>query len=304
MKNKIKIIEKWRSSKLLYFLLSIIAFCSCSQDEEITLVGDSVLVSFSGGLRSTFDRENLWFTSDTIGIYMKKNGVELTTAGAIVDAGINKKYVADDNDAFNPVSGNEMFYPLDGSSVNLVAYYPYTHNITSDYEVPVNTEDQSSPRKIDILVARGTTAYSKTNTMTNLTLDHALSKLNIRMTAGIGFIESDLSSITASLEGYPSTAVVSLAQNRIHTLANFKNISLRKIGKDYEGILIPYTPLFPQIITVVFTTLSGDKYYWYPSEFIAGNNYSYNVTINKTGITVQSISVLPWLQGYTFVGEA
>ena len=297
-------------TKFLSIILCAAAlFAACDTAEELADgTSDAVAVQFaSGGIsitRTTADG-NQWVADDAIGIFMKAHG-ETLSSGVYADAG-NKKYKAQSSSAtslFSPFNGDQtIYYPMEGGRVNFVAYYPYTQSLTN-YTYPVNVSDQSNPAAIDLLYSGSTTAYDNGSVTVPLTFKHALSRLVINVAVGDGF--ANLSGLTAvSIKGMKTTAGFDLGTGTLGTAADAADITPYSTGGgSYSAILLPTTLGTTHYVQF---TVDGKSYAWQIDSDIAkleaGKQYTYTVTISKTGLTVAPVEITDWT-GTTTTGTA
>ena len=97
---------------------AMLALASCNQSDDIATDGPQA-VQFSAGIGEqavatpqTRAAGTNWHTNDAIGIFMVKNK---ETAVASTYAG-NKKFTTSSSTEFRPVSGHEIYFPLDADN--------------------------------------------------------------------------------------------------------------------------------------------------------------------------------------------
>jgi hypothetical protein len=196
---------------------------ACSREDEVLLPdGNSAIVTFSAGslreewadfnpedVRDTRISNTAWTTGDEVGIYMLPAGVTNLATNSVWK---NRKHTIDASGKLNPAGAeNMLYYPINGTGVRFVAYYPYASGATSANKVTINFADQSTKAKKeskDFCFHRGTTSYTKGTPA--LGFKHKFSKILINLSKGAG--GPSCSGIKASLSGIPASATVDLAK--------------------------------------------------------------------------------------------
>ena len=115
-----------------------------------------------------------WSEGDAIGIYMVEAGKGLAVESILAQ---NAKYVTESDGLFYPAAVDyDVKFPLDGSDVDFIAYYPYG-TISSNFEYMIDVADQADQSTIDLLYADNARGLNKDSSFVDLTFTHQLSKL-------------------------------------------------------------------------------------------------------------------------------
>jgi hypothetical protein len=210
--------------------------------------------------------DTTWEADDNVGIYMLPHH---TSGGSLNNAypgasNVLYHYVDDqDGSAGLFPNGDGIYYPLDDSPVNFVAYYPYKDGVTTSYLV--NVADQAED--IDLMIHNGVgTAYRLSQGIAvPLNFKHKLSKLVI--TAESDDPDIDMTGAILTITGMPTTATCDLYSGALIALgdsnteikfANPKEESNADMAV-WEAIIIPHAAEdFPGR---TFTIQVGDKHY-------------------------------------------
>ncbi|MEG1546053.1 MAG: fimbrillin family protein, partial [Bacteroides sp.] len=166
-------------------ILAVIAItliaCGESKDDPVL---PSVPIQILGEIE-TRTVENAWNTNDSIGVFMIKRRQELN-AGNIVENADNRKYVNTLNLSFIPKDENQtIYYPVNGDSVDFIAYFPYTKLLKTNYIYPIDLTNQDNPKTLDLLYGK-VTGKLQTDPILNFSFKHKLSKLVLEVEAGAG----------------------------------------------------------------------------------------------------------------------
>jgi len=252
--------------------------------------------------------DNLWDESDSIGIYMVSE-----ESMDIVDAAENIQYVASASGAEGSflAKDNPIYFPDNGDKVRFLAYHPYNSKVI-DRVYKVDVSDQSNQSAIDLLYSFNPDAlYSKEtkNERVSLSFDHMLTKIIINVKPGDGLSATDLENIETVLTGVNREVEFDLNAVDFQNYANKGTISPRKTevkngySISYEAIVVPTIDVLgAQIVFDLKNGIEGeniasDVFRWdFDATLIRSTRYIYNVTINRSGITVES-SINDWLSG-------
>ncbi|MDR3118202.1 MAG: fimbrillin family protein [Mediterranea sp.] len=246
-----------------------------------------------------------WSVNDSVGIYMIPNEIIDLTNSEVWE---NKKHIIDSLNHLNPDGeANALYYPINGSEVHFMAYYPYTSKATSDHKVIFSFADQSdkaSKESKDFCFHRGTESYAFGTPA--LDLRHKFCKILMNISRGTG--GPSCAGITASLSNMPASATIDLAKMTADAAGenNITNLGISTTActisactssstdsaATIEAIIAPHSGKGKFIDReFTFTTADGDeKVYILPDSitFSSGKVYTFTLEmINDTTISVQ-----------------
>jgi hypothetical protein len=290
-------------------LLAVTAMLvSCNQNEDANNTsGQRTEVKFTSNIVAmnpeTKVVDDNWDEGDAIGIYM----FEKTTMETVEEVS-NVKYENSD-ESFSD-TGKIIYFPDNGDKVCFMSYYPYNKDVTDVYTVDV--DDQSSQSDIDFLYSFNKDAvYDKKTEDKKVTLefDHKLVKIIINVEAGEGLDDSDLDNINVYFSGLNTKVNFNLIEGSFNNYSDKKNITPFSISKkdgyvaSYEAIILPIEEI-PTSGAIVFDLDNGDTeeginsdvFTWnFNSTLVSGTKYTYNATINRSGIVVEA-TINPWIE--------
>ena len=286
-----------------FFLLAALCggmFTSCTNDDIVT---DDGQVRFTAGINqavpntaSTRAAGDAWAAGDAIGVFMVGHG------GTTISEGVeNNKFVTTTGStAFSAVAGNEVYYPMDGSTVDFIAYYPHRTGATLTTDIDVTIGNQGNQPSFDLVwatVNNSGAGFSKlVSGAVALPFEHKLSKLVLNCKPGDGVTATDLTTgMTVSIKGMNTTNTFKLGTGTLGTAGTEANITPRKLAQvpqggaysvSYDAIIMPGSYAAGKV-QVVFT-IGTDDFTWTADavEFLGGNEYIYDVTITRTGVTM------------------
>ncbi|OCW73232.1 fimbrillin family protein [Elizabethkingia anophelis] len=245
--------------------------------------GKAQFTSSIGGTPATRVTGNTWDSKDAIGVFMKQgNGLSNVLAS-------NKKYTTEGNGNFSGDGSEVINYP-DTGSVDFIAYYPYTANL-SGTTLPVSVATQTNLSAIDVLYSNNATGLSKTSGTANLNFAHKLAKIELTVKAGNGV--ADVNGLSVTYKNVNTTASLDLATGTLSGAAAPKDVTAKITAKApaqfVEAILLPgdYSAK-----TVVFTLASGTYTWTLPANttFDVNKKYTFDITL-QTSSTGNQVAV-------------
>jgi len=295
---KIKKNHIMKAKKLLFFC-SLICFviASCEGDTPIP-PGAGKKVQLSAAIEGLQTRASgsTWDKGDAIGVYMKKSG-EALGPSAIVQ---NTKYETTGTSTFLPAKGaTTITFPLDGSNVDFIGYYPYKEMI-ANLTYPIDLSNQSVQSDIDLLYSDNAKAFNSGKPNVNMLFSHQLAK--ITLTIEHKFIPN-LNGIEVIITNAGINANFNLTDGTLSAPSATGNIAcmVASDGATAEAILLPTSSLNGMELWF----LLDDETFKYPlssvpeiQSFDKSTRYIYNVFLDSDrtpAVTVGTIS--NWIEG-------
>ena len=215
---------------------------------------------------------------------------------------------------FSPVPGaadeDNTIYFQDKSPTTFTAYYPYegangtkpgnngviTRTLTAAHQSPENLP------AIDYLWAQRTAQSS--NPKVDFRFSHRMSRLILNFKAGAGTALPNGLTYTLTQLATEGTFDTSTGEAKATgTVSNLENLPTSTIGRQITGIAI----LWPQAVSSMRLQLKlGDNTFGAALTFPAGTagealapstSYTFNVTVERTGITVGQADIDDWTSG-------
>lgn len=303
-----KTIQKMKTMKTSKFftaaaLLTGALLLNSCENKDIPQDESNKPVSFTAEIGRTAKPQpkaagTAWTNGDPIGIFMVDKG---TTD--IAENAVNKKHVTSAGDGiFQPETGQEIWYPMDETQkVDFIAYYPHQAGATLTNEIDITIGAQTNQPAFDLMWTKTATGYDKiTNKTTpvSLNFDHKLAKLVMNCTAGTGVASSNLATMTVTIKGMNTKNKFNLATGTLGTANTVADITPNKLADaKYDAIIMPATATTALgAFSVEFVLANNDKFVWdmpAGTEFLPGNEYTYEVTLNRTGVSVTG-TIQPW----------
>ena len=256
-----------KTNHLLLFL--ILPFLHACEGERIdfSIINRSIRVKACIDGVKTRASNDTWTEGDAIGIYMVTAGNKLAEESVRAK---NAKYVTKGDGTFNPAAVScDVKFPIDGTNVDFVAYYPYG-TINAAFEYTVDVADQTDQSAIDLLYTDNTTDLNKNSPSVDFSFSHQLSKLVVHLKTIDG---SALTNTAVTIKGVNTRGMFSLADKSQTTSAK-GNIAMkmRDSGVSAEAIVLPVESLSG----VTLEMINGE--YGYVYDFNS-SNHKHNRTL-------------------------
>ena len=286
----------------LSLLIGGLSLSACS-NEEIHMDDARVALQVTSGIQ-TRAYDDQWEEKDDIGIF------GFTQEDAPAQAYSNVRYVTRSGDgAFTP-DGTTIYLPTDGSSLDFVAYYPYTATAMTDGVYTVNVTDQSDQSTIDLMAADTQTADRIKNTVT-FNFEHKLSKIVLTFKPGDGMALSELAGMKVQLTNQQTLATFNVTQPDGEVVVGMNTPATLTLNTDAdgtssEGIVLPSANF--DGMTLHLELSNGSSFFNWDlnnskaDKFEAGKKYVYDITVNRSRLDVTA-TIEDWTLGNGENGE-
>ena len=285
--------------------LAALLLTACQNDEETMQTDTRVALQVTSGIQ-TRAYDATWEENDPIGIF------GYTQTETPMEWSNNIQYVTVTGDGtFAPAQGEVPIYlPIDGTAVDFVAYYPYTAAL-ADGSYTVDVTDQSDQSAIDLMTA-GVETTDRISHAVAFNFEHKLSKIYLTFKAGEDMTIADLAGMTVQLTGQQTQATFDVMQPESEvsvTTGNPVTLNLKTSadGTSAEGIVLPSDNYSGMTLHLVLANNAG-YFNWDlngsdAEKFEAGKKYVYDITVNKTRLSVTS-DITDWTPGNGEDGES
>lgn len=219
-----------------------------------------------------------------------------------------------DNTAFTYSSGNiiapigqEVYWNFADDRLNVYAYYPYTENIVNNVSYPFAVAaDQSTAKGFydsNFITAQATNLAPQ-STPVNLTFNHTLSKINVKLVAGKGITTEKLAAAekSVSIIGAVTDGNINLATG-VATAGDSKT-SITAFANDATNFSAIVYPCGGEIS---IRLNMDDEIYSYTTavEYNAAYQYGYTLTVDVRDpqqLSLVSTTIAKWNDGGTQTG--
>ncbi len=257
-------------------LILCLSCISCSGGDIDSTIADSRKIVISSSVSTRASGTN-WHSEDEIGVMMRVTGGNYD-----LSSDFNIKYRNNSGDGANATfhSQDALSHPEYGN-IDLLAYYPYSKDVSSlNYTVDVSSQDNMS--EVDLLIARKINIEAS-NSMVEMEFKHCLSNIEVILTNGNGFANTDsFDEFSVLLIGTNTTAKYNLLTDEITELGSPETITLNHShGTTFQGIVIPQN-ITSAVLLLMHPSFGVFEHKISSTNFISGEKYSYEIIISTT----------------------
>lgn len=223
---------------------------------------------------------------DKVGLYVVNyngsNAGQLTTSGNHVD---NLRFSY--SDSWTP--DKTIYWKDENTKADFFCYYPYTSSITNVSSLTIAVkEDQSSEEnyKASQFLWGMKTGVDPTKTSVDISLKHAMSKLIVKLVAGTGIKEEELTNAEVLICGLKTDATLNLTTGEITATGTTKDITPKKETAQYEALIIPQSI---KNIDLIKVTIDNKTYLLnQTTDFVFNKQYTCTINIDRSsqGVTI------------------
>ena len=191
----------------------------------------------------------------------------------------------------------EIYWADNETKADFYCYYPYNSNISSieEYSFAVK-EDQSdvdNHKKSDFLWGR-TMAATPSEEEVDITLNHIMSNVIIKLIAGNGYTSNDMDAASVAICGLKSNAIINLATGSVTATGDIKEIIPMKENGLHCALVVPQNVTDTDLIKV---TIADKVYVLNQSvDFKSGKQHTCTLTIERTNQGI-NIGIGGWESG-------
>lgn len=230
--------------------------------------------------------DNAFETGDRIGVFVVNRSADgsatpLKTSGNYID---NTMY-----SLYGTWTAAETEYWKDNTThADFYMYYPYTNTITNVEAMPWSVRtDQSteSAYKASELLIGKTLDVAPGEDAVNIRARHMMAQVVVTLTAGNGFLPSDISNgdISVRINNLKTMASANIATGDVSAIGGATDITPWKENGIYKALVVPQTLSDGYIIKV---TAGGTDFFLKKDAalkaFEAGHTYQFTVTLSRT----------------------
>lgn len=271
----------------------LLMFSACQKENNEIVNSDlnePVSVSFSSQISRVIGTN--WQMNDEVGIS--------ATDGSGVDY-VNVKYLSDTSGNFSvPEEGEPICYK-NQNAMSFTAYYPYSSTVSENL-ITGNTLDNN--KKCNFLWSKVENVEYSTTPSVNFTFNHSMAELRIELTYPAG----------NNVDAYKNVTVKGLKHEGTFNITNGETTVTATDAADWDiamnqtdGKLSYSGVFFPQKVSDLKLVMNGLEFNLVKREveFVKGNYYTINATINADGSVKVSMKISgATIEDYNDGGEA
>ena len=311
--------------KYIFLASAVVALAACSSNEEFEQIGNCEIKLSSTLLvqtRAAQDIQSEAFESgESMAVFINEDSSSPSTH-------YDQPLQYDVEDDGSLTTTNPQYFPQNGNGVNIYAVYPYeagqnveVTEITAPFSVQFDQSSKDNYKASDLMVGE-TTSKPVYRTTDNVTLQfkHCLSKININIKVGEGVDANDLNDAIVTIYTRTNDATFDVQSGVITAVNSQAQASMPFVragnltasGNGFEGmsaIIIPQDISAGSQFITIDTNNQTTYRYSLPTavtliSFESGKAYTYNLTVRKSGLTLDSTNITDWDDGGSVDGDA
>jgi hypothetical protein bacD2_14720 len=255
------------------------------------------------------------FTTTVQGLTQTRATVDNTWAGteevAVMVGNKVKKYTAANNGALTPADASDKLY-WTNKTMTVQAWYSATYSDTrpDNFTVQQNQNSGTGYQQSDMLYAIESVTYSS-GSPASLAFKHLPAKVVVNLKADTqnGVTEAEVTNATVSLmnQALTSGAITVEESSQTYTVVQAAGSSeeitppkLTQVAGGYQqtvqALVVPQQMKDAKFIKVTIGAGAAARDYYYTpttdadGKLETGNQYTYNITVEKTGLSVSGVS--------------
>lgn len=307
--------------KYIFLATAVVALAACSSNEEFDQIGKCEIKLSSTLLVQTRAGQKIQSTAfdegEKVAVFINEN----SSSPSMSYTQPLEYEVGEDGSL---TTQNTQYFPQNNNGVTIYAVYPLDagKNVTvkeeaAKFAVQSDQSTDENYKASDLMVGSPTTddkiVYRTTDEVT-LQFKHCLSKININISAGAGVSENDLQGATVTIYTRTNDATfnvqtgeVTAVESQGQAASPFVSLGALTVTEDegpigMSGIIIPQEiPAGSRFIMISTTNGQTTTNYAYslPTteniiRFEAGKAYTYNITVKKSGLTIDNTTITDW----------
>lgn len=293
--------------KAKFFFLAAAAsvmLAACSSDESTTDEAQIRLTTKNIVAETRSAAQDLQLTQfangENVGVFLVEDvsGTPTLTGTNVTSYTQPLSYTADGSGNLT----NVQYWPSDGNGLFIYGIYPANaasaYNATGvTFSVQANQSTDANYMASDLMTGAPTSnPVARTGSTVPLTFTHLLTKVNINLTAGSGFTANDLTTATVSILGLKPTTTFSVQSTTVTAASGDATDIIAGTGATTSAIIVPAQSVAANTNFIKVTCAGGDYFYKMgtATTFDASSVYTYNLTVNKTGLTLSTASITAW----------
>ena len=311
--------------KYIFFASAVVALAACNSNEEFEQIGNCEIKLNSTLLvqtRAAQDIQSTAFDSGAeVAVFINEDSSSPSTSYTQP-----LQYNVEDDGSLTTT--NPQYFPQNGNGVNIFAVYPYEvgQNVevtetAATFSVQSDQSSKDNYKASDLMVGE-TTSKPVYRTTSNVTLQfkHCLSKININIKVGDGVDANDLNDAIVTIYTRTNEATFDVQSGVITAVNSQAQAStpfvragnMTASGNGFEGmsaIIIPQDISAGSQFITIDTNNQTTYRYSLPNtvnliSFEPGKAYTYNLTVRKSGLTLDNTNITDWDDGGSVDGDA
>ena len=225
------------------------------------------------------------------------------------------EYTADGSGNLNPAENNKQYWPTSGNGLHIFGVYPYSAVSTTTtyastgikFSVKSDQSEAADYNASDLMTgAPSSNPVTRTSDAVQVKFTHLLSKININLSKGDGFTDTELSSAKVYIQNTKPTTTFNVQNTTLGNADGTATDITVCTGTTGSAIIVPQA--IANGTAFIKVVVGGGSYIYKlgsesSTEFKSSTQYTYNITVAKTGLTVTS-TINAWAGNSSSSGTA
>lgn len=307
--------------KLLFFVAAAsMMLAACSSDNEEVKVAEKSAIRLSTQSLTSMTRagQSIQLTQfdadENVSIFLVEdvNGTQTPSGTNVTTYSNPLAYTTGAAGALTPATA--QYWPQDGNGLFIFGIYPASAVTSStayngtgiSFSVAADQSTTAGYKASDLMMGAPTSGNPVTRTTSEvpMTFTHLLTKLNVNLTAGDGFTQAEMANAEVSILGIKPTTTFGVQGTAVTEGSGDATNIAAGAGASTSAIIVPQTVMAGNFIKI---TIGGGDYYYAltANKFFASQTlYTYNLTVNKTGLLLTATTITDWADGGESDGTA
>ena len=292
------------------FLIAVatVVVAACSSDLDEASVAESCPVrlctdGLTGMTRAGQSVQLTQFANEQqVGIFLAEdNGGPVTSSTNVTTYDQPLTYVANGSGGL----ANTQYWPQDGNGLHIYGVYPLAaattagaYNATGkSFTVQADQTADDNYMASDLMTGLPTAGnpVSRTPAAVPLTFTHLLTKIDVSLTAGSDFTQAEMADAVVSILGTKPTTTFNVQSANVGEASGDATAITAGTGTTTSAIIVPQA-LAADASFIQVAVGGGNYIYKLPAAitFASSTKYTYNLTVTKTGLTLNGTTITPW----------
>lgn len=303
--------------KLLFFAaVASVMLTACSSGNEEAKVDDSSPLRLSTqnitGLTRAGQSVQLtaFDNNESVSIFLVESvsGTATLSGENITSYTQPLAYTTGASGALNPPT--PQYWPQDGNGLFVYGVYPVgsatAYNATGvSFTVAADQSADADYMASDLMTGAASNPVARTTSAVPMTFTHLLTKIDVNLITGSGFTDGDLNSAVVSILGTLPTTTFDVQSTTVGGASGTATDITAGTGTTTSAIIVPQS--LTSGASFIQVAVGGGSYIYKlgaATTFDAKKCYTYNITVNKTGLVLTSTTITDWLEGGSTSGTA
>ena len=207
----------------------------------------------------------------------------------------------------------DQYWPQDGNGLFIFGVYPASavtsstaYNATGiSFSVAADQSAEAGYKASDLMTGTAANPVVRTSSAVPLTFTHLLTKIDVNLTAGEGFTQAEMNNAVVSILGTQPTTTFDVQSTTVGTATGTAAPIVAGTGAANSAIIVPQA--VAANASFIKVTVGGGDYIYKmgaATTFDGKKCYTYNITVNKTGLVLTVTTITDWLSGGSANGNA